>query len=145
MTAVRGLKLNALAVPQWLAEKYLDVEEMHAKKPVVMQSRSDKLIVQRIKTRDIKETLLANSLVDGFRLDLNFPEIKLNVELDGPTHKYPARARYDRSRDEFLSKTKGYTVYRIELEGKSVDEIIALVEAKVAEAAETSIQNMYSH
>merc|ERR1711968_184798 len=42
VTAVRGLKLNALAVPQWLAEKYLDVEEMHSKKPVVMQSRSDK-------------------------------------------------------------------------------------------------------
>ena len=35
-------------------------------------------------------------------------------------------------------------MYRIELEGKSVDEIIALVEAKVAEAAESSIQSMYS-
>ena len=103
VTAVRGLKLNALAVPQWLAEKYLDVEEMHMKRPVVMQSRSDKLIVQRFKTRDTKETLLANSLVDGFSVSISdFPDIKLNVELDGPTHKYPARARYDRSRDEFL-------------------------------------------
>ena len=64
--------------------------------------------------------MISNTLVDGFRLDILFPKIKLNVELDGPTHRYPARARFDKNRDEYLVKMKGYTVHRIQLLGKKV-------------------------
>jgi very-short-patch-repair endonuclease len=54
--------------------------------------------------------MVANSLIDGIRLDMDFPELKLNFELDGPTHRYPSRARFDRERDEYLSVKKGYKV-----------------------------------
>jgi very-short-patch-repair endonuclease len=143
ITAVRALKLNRLLVPEWLANKYLDVEETHSKKPVVSQSRSDKLIVQRYKANFPAEVFTANSLVDGVRLDLDFQDMKLNIELDGPMHRYPARARYDRERDEFLTQAKGYTVARIELEGKSVDDVIKEVAEKVADAAARDVQSMY--
>ena len=29
-----------------------------------------------------------NTLIDGFRLDFDVKEFKLNIEIDGPTHKY---------------------------------------------------------
>merc|ERR1711871_861956 len=144
VTAVRALKLNGLLIPEWLALKYLDVEEAHARKPVISQSRADKLIVQRFKASYPTEVLIANSLVDGIRLDLDFPELKLNVELDGPTHRYPARARYDQVRDQFITQVKGYSVVRVELEGKSIDDVIEDVQAKVAEKAAANIQSLYT-
>lgn len=144
ITAIRALKLNGLLVPEWLAVKYLDVEEAHSKKPVIAQSRADKLIVQRFKGSYPTEVLIANSLVDGFRLDLDFPELKLNVELDGPTHRYPARARYDQVRDQFMTTVKGYSVVRVELEGKSIDDVIEEVQGKVAEKAAVDVQSLYT-
>ena len=79
---------------------------------------------------------------------MNFPDVKLNIELDGPSHNYPARARYDRARDEFISVTKGYEVYRILIAGKSVDEVIEIITKKLEQRKEVymdaEIQALYS-
>ena len=47
VSAVRALRLNGLLVPRWLALRYNAIEESHSIKPIVLQSRADKLIVSR--------------------------------------------------------------------------------------------------
>ncbi len=144
ITAVRALRLNGLLIPKWLVKTYAEYQINHSNKPVVTQSRADKLIVQRYKTNFPDEKLIGNSLIDGFRMDMDFPDLKLNVELDGPSHRYPARARYDRSRDEYLRETQGYEIFRVQLVGKSIDEVTAAITKKVDELAATKTQQLYS-
>jgi len=114
ISAVRSLRLNGLLIPRWLADEYNAVEEQHAAKAVVPQSRADKLIVSKYQASYPSErgggVMVPNALIDGIRLDMDFPELKLNFELDGPTHMYPSRALFDRERDEYLSVKKGYKV-----------------------------------
>jgi very-short-patch-repair endonuclease len=147
ISTVRGLRLNGLLVPKWLAEEYIPIEQGHVAKPVVPQSRADKLVAQRYAFLHPGNKAIANSLVDGFRLDMFFPDINLNVELDGPTHMYPARARFDAARDAYLTK-KGIEVMRIKLFGKSVDKVIEVIQSRVDTRAdkveEEKIQKIYA-
>ena len=95
-----------------------------------------------------EEMMISNTLIDGFRADIIFPEIKLNIELDGPSHRYPARMKFDRVRDEYLMKKKDYQVNRISLPGKSVEEVVAEIETIVNDRNEKKtdekIQSIYS-
>lgn len=131
VAATRALRLNGMLMPNWLANEYAEIEKCHPTNPTVQQSRADKLIAQKYVMLHPNEKMVSNAILDGFRLDMDFPEIKLNIELDGPSHKYPARKRYDRERDEYLSVKKGYQVSRIELTGKSVEEIAAAIDKVV--------------
>jgi hypothetical protein len=54
----------------------------------------DKLVAQRFKFLYPKADIVSNVIIDGFRLDLSFPNIKLNVELDGPSHRYGHSSSY---------------------------------------------------
>jgi hypothetical protein len=110
INGVRTLRLNSLMIPKWLAERYDECEKEYAVQPTTPLSRADKVIIQRYNNLYPADGLRANCLLDGFRLDMNFEDISLNVELDGPSHRYPARARYDRERDEYLKVRKGYEV-----------------------------------
>ena len=87
INVVRGLRLNNLRVPKWIALEYNAIEKRHVSMPVVPQSRMDKLVAQRFKFLNPKLDIVSNVIIDGFRLDLAFPNIKLNVELDGPSHR----------------------------------------------------------
>jgi len=88
VSAVRALRLNKLRIPRWLANEYLKLENSQMTVPSpIPQSRADKLVLQKFQKLYPALNMSGNSLVDGFRLDMNFPELKLNVELDGPTHK----------------------------------------------------------
>jgi very-short-patch-repair endonuclease len=66
----------------------------------------------------------SNSLLDGFQLDIDFPEIKLNIELDSAKNKYPSKVRSDRYRDEYLKIKQQYNVIRLEISGKNVDDVV---------------------
>lgn len=48
-----------------------------------------------------------------FSYDFAFPELKIDIEIDGSTHKLPKIIESDRIRDEF-SISQGWKVYRIE-------------------------------
>ena len=84
VSVVRSLRLNNLLIPKWLANEYVKIEETHPISPIIPLSRADKLVSQRYVFRYPNENVIINSLIDGFRLDLYFPEVKLNIELDGP-------------------------------------------------------------
>jgi hypothetical protein len=43
INTVRGLMLNNLAVPKWLAFEYKVIEGRHESMPVLPQSRADKI------------------------------------------------------------------------------------------------------
>eukprot|EP01031_Cornospumella_fuschlensis_P027755 gene27755-33523_t len=88
------------------------------------------------------DQLLVNSLVDGFNLALNFPQLRLNVEFDGDDGRglaslgssssggasgggvgwaleeggdYPSKRRLQSLRDAYLSQAHAYKVVRIPL------------------------------
>lgn len=109
ISVVRALRLNNLLIPKWLATEYIRIEELHAINPIIPMSRADKLVTQRYAFKYSNEKFIVNTLVDGFRLDMFFPDSMINFELDGPAHRYPSRAKYDKERDLYLNK-KGYKV-----------------------------------
>jgi very-short-patch-repair endonuclease len=145
--AVRGLRMNYLQVPRWLAIEYNAIEERHADSPVLSQSRSDKLVLQRYKLLHPTDNLVANTLLDGFRMDLCFPGTKLNVELDSPRHRFPAAIRFDRARDAYV-EAKGYEVLRLQLTGRSVDDLVSQIHDRVTALEERQkdreIQSIYA-
>jgi len=51
-------------------------------------------------------------LVDGFDLDLYFPELKVNVEVDGLHHGEPAQQLRDTWRDRHLEQHHGIQTFR---------------------------------
>jgi very-short-patch-repair endonuclease len=53
-------------------------------------------------------------IVDGFEMDLYFPALNLNVELDGPFHHVRAARSFNSKRDEYLQK-KGIQVHRVDI------------------------------
>jgi very-short-patch-repair endonuclease len=53
-------------------------------------------------------------IVDGFEMDLYFPALNLNVELDGPSHRARTARSFNSKRDEYLQK-KGIHVHRINI------------------------------
>jgi very-short-patch-repair endonuclease len=147
---VRALRFNGLAVPKWIKNRYALLEEKHPEDATVLQSRADKLVCQKYRKlhKDNAENMVANALMDGVRLDMHFPDIQLNVELDGPTHMYPARARYDQQRDEYVMIKCGLTVARVQLLGKSIEEVVAMVDkavtAKKTKLEDEQIQSLYA-
>ncbi|KAJ1430676.1 hypothetical protein B484DRAFT_448754 [Ochromonadaceae sp. CCMP2298] len=147
ITNVRALRLNKLLVPKWLALPYMEIEAEHPESPVLPLSRADKVVTQRYTFTHPSRAVRVNALFDGIRLDMHFPSAMLNVELDGPAHRYASRARYDLERDEYLTRA-GYTVHRIILFGRGIDDIVDEIEEVVSrleeEVAVDSIQKLYA-
>jgi len=69
--------------------------------------------VHGTKSYSDNENVLTNVLADGFRMDMLINDLNLVIELDGLTHKYPARARFDKVRDEYLAEVLNLQVMRI--------------------------------
>lgn len=105
ISAVRGLYLNNLPVPDTLARFYNTIEDQHRSSTIVQPSRQEKLISQKFLTLHPNEKKVQfNILKDGIRIDVFVQDINLAIELDGPSHKLPARARFDKERDEYMTK-----------------------------------------
>jgi hypothetical protein len=86
---IRALKLNDLETPSWLDQTYRDIEQRHRVTPVLdVNNRIEKIVTQKYSLNHPNENLISNNLRDGFRFDLDFPDLKLNIELDGPSHRY---------------------------------------------------------
>lgn len=147
VNAYRSLKLNQYKVPAWLETRYSELESSHATQPVLPFNRQEKLVSQKYSMTHSDETIISNGLLDGFRMDFYFPALKLNIELDGPSHRYPARARFDTQRDEYLRVKQGVEVARLYMADKTVDqlakEVRALVESRKEKVADIEIQKLY--
>lgn len=149
ISALKVLKLNNLPVPEWIEDMYQQIAIKNAVAPVSPFSRSDMIITSKYLTTNPKvKDLELNTLVDGFRVDMLFRDFNLIIELDGPSHKYPARKRYDAERDEYLSVKSGYKVIRLSTENVPFDDVIANIQRIVVAAQdskdEEKIQYMYA-
>lgn len=64
-----------------------------------------------------------------------------------PYSRYPARARFDRARDRYIS-AKGYEILRLQLIGRSIDDLVSQikdrVEEKTEQMADREIQQIYA-
>ncbi len=65
-----------------------------------------------------------------YRLDLGFPKIKLDVEVDGCYHNDPGQKKKDSARDSFL-KSNGWSVFRISREKVLRETPTAVAEIKL--------------
>jgi hypothetical protein len=93
------MRMNGLPLPKWLYNEYAEFEQIQRgglgsilssatpAKSLLPLSRADKLIYQKYIFMHPNEKIISNSILDGFRLDMEFPDIKLNIELDGPSHR----------------------------------------------------------
>ena len=143
----RSIKLNSLDVPSWLEKRYRSIEASNAAHPVIPFNRVEKLVSQKYGILYSDQKFATNTIVDGFRIDFKFDNLDLNIELDGPTHRFPSRYRFDMFRDEYLRKEKKLTVIRILMGNKTVDEIVSEIRKVTVEMAEKTadleIQKLY--
>lgn len=79
----------------------------HSSKESYAEARFRELLEKHLITGWVQE--LPFSM---YRLDFAFPEIKLDVEIDGATHSLVNVAEIDRRRDEYLA-SQGWKVLRI--------------------------------
>mmetsp|Transcript_17945 Transcript_17945/g.16223 ORF Transcript_17945/g.16223 Transcript_17945/m.16223 type:complete len:96 (+) Transcript_17945:745-1032(+) len=81
-------------------------------------------------------------------MDMLINDLNLVIELDGLTHKYPARARFDKVRDEYLAEVLNLKVMRIQIYGLTTDEVVKLIDNIIFEEKEKQeldkIQRLYS-
>ena len=75
-------------------------------------------------------------------LPLIFPSFSFSF-----TSRYPARARFDRARDRYIT-AKGYDILRLQLIGRSVDDLVNQINDRVVEKteqqADREIQQIYA-
>lgn len=61
--------------------------------------------------------------------------------------RYPARARFDRARDRYIT-AKGYDILRLQLTGRSIDDLVNQINDRVQEKreamADREIQSIYA-
>ncbi|MBT6843075.1 MAG: hypothetical protein HOA17_04655 [Candidatus Melainabacteria bacterium] len=70
----------------------------------------------------------ATKYVDGFEMDIYLPDLKINLEVDGPYHKLELVKKDNQMRDDYLQETYGIETYRVALdsEGKMTAKEVAL-------------------
>jgi hypothetical protein len=74
------------------------------------------------------------------------PLLTHHVNSSSPS-RYPARARFDRARDRYIT-AKGYDILRLQLIGRSIDDLVSQIKDKVDEKTEQfqdrQIQQIYA-
>lgn len=65
-----------------------------------------------------------------YEYDFAFPDLKLDIEVDGGTHKTEKVKKIDKRRDEF-SRQQGWTVLRFEAERVKKDVVSCIEELKI--------------
>lgn len=107
------VKMHALygrRLPPWLEKQYraFQAEEQPA------AAGSEQFMYMACKQAGL--LVVHNVSLDGFEMDLYFPELSCNIELDGPQHLLEPQHRQDLLRDEYL-KRKGIVIIRFDLSG----------------------------
>jgi very-short-patch-repair endonuclease len=95
------------------------------------KSRFELKIVKRLGALCLSHKFQANvHAVDGLEMDLYFPVLKLNIELDGPYHRMRATRLLNTRRDDHLQR-KGIQVHRINIldysASSAVEEILEVL------------------
>lgn len=108
--AVEGLRLKVLSGKHkgWTSRNKLSYPERFFKKVLELNGLADQFSMNYV----VQKRDLGIDCDSNFFLDFYFPELKLDLEIDGKQHKEDERAAHDKKRDASL-KASGYHVYRI--------------------------------
>jgi very-short-patch-repair endonuclease len=79
------------------------------------KSKFEANVMERLEKLYPSLSFQANTrIVDGLEMDIHFPDLKLNIELDGPFHRARTARSFNSKRDVHLQK-KGIQVHRINI------------------------------
>jgi very-short-patch-repair endonuclease len=88
------------------------------------KSKFEANVVQRLETLYPSLIFQVNTrIVDGLEMDLYFPDLKLNIELDGPSHYARTTRSFNSKRDVHLQK-KGIQVHRINILRRTISSAV---------------------
>lgn len=126
VTLTQSLHLSALVekIPRWLSRRY---EELlaGASSSILGSSETERRLVESLLRRLPSAMKTEQSkLIDGFELDLYFPQQKYNLEVDGPQHCWPSHQLRDRRRDQYLEKSYGIKVRRLAVNGRGSQALV---------------------
>jgi very-short-patch-repair endonuclease len=93
----------------WTTRNIISYPEQFFKKVLELNGFKDKFQVNH----PVSQRSLGLNSEASFFLDFYFPDIKVDLEIDGKQHTYPDRIISDKIRNEALTKN-GYIVYRIQ-------------------------------
>jgi very-short-patch-repair endonuclease len=104
-----------------------DVQGMRSR----CQSKFEANVIHKLEALYPSRSFQANTrIVDGLEMDLYFPALKLNIELDGPFHRARTARFFDSRRDQHLQK-KGIHVHRVNIVRRTatsaVQEIVGVL------------------
>jgi very-short-patch-repair endonuclease len=82
-------------------------------------------VVQRLETLYPSLSFQASArIVDGLEMDLYFPDLKLNIELDGPSHRARTTRSFNSKRDVHLQKKDDIKVHRINILHRKISSAV---------------------
>jgi very-short-patch-repair endonuclease len=137
--------IDGMALPATVSAAYCDALAKECAKASDLQGQRSRYkskfeadVMERLGALYPLQSFQTNTrIVDGLEMDLYFPALNLNVELDGPFHRTRTTRSFNSKRDEYLQK-KSIQVHRVDVlrhtVSSAVDEIVSVlsfgVEAK---------------
>jgi very-short-patch-repair endonuclease len=114
--------MDGMALPASVSAAYYDALAKEYAKTSDLQGQRSRCkskfeadVMERLGALSPLHSFQSNTrIVDGFEMDLYFPALDLNVELDGPFHRTRSARSFNSKRDEYLQK-KGIQVYRVDV------------------------------
>jgi very-short-patch-repair endonuclease len=111
--------IDGMALPASVSAAYGDALARECARAEGRRSRCtskfEANVVQRLEKLNPSFSFQANTrIVDGLEMDIYFPDLKLNIELDGPSHRARTTRSFNSKRDVHLQK-KGIHVHRINI------------------------------
>jgi very-short-patch-repair endonuclease len=114
--------IDGMALPASVSAAYYDALAKECAKVSDLQGQRSRCkskfeadVMERLGVLYPLQSFQTNTrIVDGLEMDLYFPALNLNVELDGPFHRTRTTRSFNSKRDEYLQK-KGIQVHRINI------------------------------
>jgi very-short-patch-repair endonuclease len=110
--------IDGMALPASVSAAYDDAlarECARAEGRSRCKSKFEANVMERLEKLYPSLSFQANTrIVDGLEMDIYFPDLKLNIELDGPFHRARTTRSFNSKRDVHLQK-KGIQVHRINI------------------------------
>jgi very-short-patch-repair endonuclease len=106
-------------------------------------SKFETSVVQRLETLYPSLSFQANTrIVDGLEMDMYFPELKLNIELDCQSHRARTTHSFKFKRDVHLQK-KGIHVHRVDVLRRTTSSVVhEIADVLSSYAVETNIESV---
>jgi len=112
------LHLHGVPIPKWLWQSYDKFVIENNEKP----NWTEKEALEFFRKRYPREIVLSNQYIDGFELDIFFPKRRVNIEIDGMSHRH--RGKRCKRRDKYLLEEKRISTIRVDIVENNLREAL---------------------